>query len=110
VLGVARKAVVGVPVRRDARRDSNHADAVGWYRELGCAVADTANLGMGLPDLFVSAAGVCDAVEVKSEKGELTPLQKNFIACWRAKVWIVRTHLDVVSHVGHMRKRARLVA
>lgn len=33
------------------RRDANHPQVVAWYRELGCAVADCADLGLGLPDL-----------------------------------------------------------
>lgn len=98
-------------MRRAARRDQNHTQVVAWYRELGCYVADTANLGLGLPDLFVGCAGITDPVEVKSEDGTLTPLQQHFIASWRGSaVRVVRSHLDVTSHVGDMRKRARRAA
>lgn len=90
------------------RRDSNHSDVVGWYREMGCAVAVTADLGLGLPDAFVGCAGVTDPVEIKSADGELTPEQRTFIAGWRgSRVWIPRTLDDVTKHVADMRKRAR---
>lgn len=93
---------------KHGRRDSNHQDVVKWYRELGCYVADCADLGLGLPDLFVGAAGITDPVEVKAPDGELTPLQKTFVGAWRgSQVAIVRTQDDVISHVASMRKRAR---
>lgn len=96
---------------KHGRRDVNHADVVKWYRDLGCYVADTADLALGMPDLFVGAAGVTDPVEVKSAVGDLEPLQKTFISAWRgSKVWIVRTQEDVIDHVTDMRRRARRVA
>jgi hypothetical protein len=94
---------------KHGRRDADHQQIVAWYRELHCGVADTADLGLGLPDLFVSAAGVCDAVEVKSADGELTAAQKVFVQSWRSRVWIVRTLDDVVAHNADMRRRARRV-
>lgn len=94
---------------KHGRRDANHSDVVKWYRDLGCFVACTADLGLGLPDLFVGAAGVTDPVEIKTEDGDLTPLQKTFIAAWRGSpVAIVRTQTDVIDHVARMRKRARV--
>lgn len=95
---------------KHGRRDANHQDVVGWYRSLGAYVADTADLGLGLPDLFVGVAGVTDPVEIKSEDGTLTPAQQTFVAAWRgSRVWIVRTFDDVVAHNGDMRRRARRV-
>lgn len=96
---------------KHGRRDSTHADIVGWYRDLGCYVACTADLGLGLPDAFIGCAGVTDPCEFKSEDGELTSLQKTFIAAWRGSpVAIVRTQSDVIEHVTRMRKRARVAA
>jgi hypothetical protein len=98
-------------MRKHGRRDINHEPIIKWYRDLGCSVADTADLGLGLPDAFVGCAGVCDPVEIKSMEGELTPLQKTFIAAWRgAAVRIVRNQTDVVEHVQDMRRRARAMA
>lgn len=92
------------------RRDANHQQIVAWYRSLGCYVADTADLGLGLPDAFVGVAGISDPVEFKSEDGKLTGAQETFIQAWRgSRVWIVRTFDDVVAHNGDMRRRARRV-
>jgi len=94
--------------QRYGKRDANHGDVVGWYRELGCAVAETHDAGLGVPDLFVGCAGITDPVEVKTEEGTLEPSQKTFIATWRgSRVAIVRIHADVIAHVHDMRRRAR---
>jgi hypothetical protein len=93
---------------RRGKRDTNHGDVVGWYRDLGCSVLDLANMGAGVPDLLVARDGRLDLVEVKYEKGTLTKDQKEFIDKWtQSEVVIVRTHFDVVTHVGKMRIRAR---
>lgn len=90
------------------RRDENHQQIVAWYRELGCSVADTADLGLGLPDIFVGAAGVSDPVEIKTADGKLKPMQETFIHAWRGSiVRIVRSREEVIEHVMHMRSRAR---
>jgi hypothetical protein len=97
--------------QRYGKRDANHNEVVGWYRELGCSVAETHDAGLGVPDLFVGVCGVCDPVEVKTIDGELLPSQQTFIAAWRgARVWIVRTHDEVIAHVTDMRKRVRRTA
>jgi hypothetical protein len=94
--------------QRYGNRDANHNDVVKWYRDLGCSVAETHDAGLGVPDLFVGCVGVCDPVEVKTEEGKLRPSQETFIANWRgARVWIVRSHAEVVEHVGDMRARVR---
>jgi hypothetical protein len=95
-------------MRKYGKRDRNHADVVGWYRELGCSVLDLGDLGDGAPDLFVGVDGVSDPVEIKFEKGTLTTYQKSFHYSWKGSpVVIVRTHFDVVTHVGQMRIRAK---
>lgn len=97
--------------QRYGKRDGNHNDVVGWYRELGCTVAETQDAGLGVPDLFVGAAGVTDPVEVKTPDGDLEPSQKTFIASRRgSRVAIVRTQADVIAHVHDMRRRARRAA
>lgn len=94
--------------QRYGKRDANHGDVVGWYRDLGCAVAETHDAGLGVPDLFVGAAGITDPVEVKTEEGGLEKSQETFIASWRgSRVAIVRTQADVIAHVHDMRRRAR---
>ena len=90
------------------RRDSNHQQILKWYRDLGCTTADTADLGLGLPDAFVGAAGVTDPIEIKSEDGKLRPMQETFIHAWRGScVRIVRSQAEVIEHVTDMRRRAK---
>lgn len=94
-------------MRRHGKRDRNHADVVGWYRELGASVVDLGDVGKGVPDLCVSIDGETSLVEIKTETGTLTADQKKFIGEWKAEVVIIRSHHDVVTHVGNMRIRAR---
>jgi Holliday junction resolvase-like predicted endonuclease len=95
-------------MRRRGKRDTNHADVVGWYRKLGASVLDLGDMGAGVPDLLVAMEGQMDLVEVKYEKGTLTEDQQEFIQNWKqSKVVIVRTHADVIIHVGQMRIRAK---
>jgi hypothetical protein len=95
-------------MRRHGKRDRNHADVVGWYRELGASVVDLGNCGDGVPDLAVGIDRQTDFVEVKAERGKLTADQERFVANWKGSpVVIVRTHFDVVTHVGQMRIRAK---
>jgi hypothetical protein len=97
--------------QRYGNRDANHCDVVRWYRDLGCAVAETQDAGLGVPDLFVGCVGVTDPVEVKTEDGKIKPSQQVFIATWRGSaVRIVRTQDEVIEHVADMRKRARRAA
>jgi len=93
---------------RHGRRDTTHAPRVADYRALGCTFADTADLGLGLPDGFVGCTGITDPVEFKSEGGTLEPAQKTFIAAWRgSKPQVIVTLEDVIAHVADMRRRAR---
>lgn len=97
--------------QRYAHLDANHGEVKGWYADLGCSVADTADAGLGVPDLFVGCAGICDPVEVKGEDGKLSKRQETFIAAWRGPpVRVVRTREEVIEHVMHMRSRARRAA
>jgi hypothetical protein len=97
--------------QRYGKPDANHSQVKAWYEELGCKVADTKDAGLGVPDLFVGCVGLTDPVEVKTEGGDLLPSQRTFIANWRgSKVWIIRTHDEVIAHVNDMRTRARKAA
>jgi hypothetical protein len=95
-------------MRKYGKRDRNHSDVVARYRELGASVLDLGDVGKGAPDLCVGIDGISDLVEIKFEKGTLTDDQQIFHAAWKGSpVVIVRTHTDVVIHVGQMRIRAR---
>jgi hypothetical protein len=81
---------------------------VARYRELGASVLDLGDVGGGAGDLCVGVDGITDLVEVKFEKGTLTSYQQVFHRDWKGSpVVIVRTHADVIIHVGQMRIRAK---
>lgn len=95
-------------MRRHGKRDRNHSDVVGWYRDLGCSVHDCADMGNGFPDILVGIDGEDDKVEIKYGDAGLTSDQITWHRDWKGRrPVIVRTHTDVVIHVGNMRKRAR---
>lgn len=97
--------------QRYGKRDGNHSAVVGWYRQLGCSVAETHDAGLGVPDLFVGCTGITDPVEVKTADGKLLPSQQTFVLSWRgSSTRIVRTQDEVIAHVQDMRRRVRHAA
>jgi len=79
------------------KRDANHADVAGWFRDLGCSVFDTSALGGGFPDLVVGVKGLNFMVEVKTAHGKLTKDQRDLFAVWRGKIHVVSTMDDCIS-------------
>ena len=67
-------------MRRAAKVDNNQSAIVARFRELYCSVQDLSSVGAGVPDILV---GLRDArgervnvlVEIKGERGKLTPAQ-----------------------------------
>jgi hypothetical protein len=79
--------------RRAARVDANHSDIVDALRGAGCLVQSLAAMGKGVLDLLVMVpAGTLYLLEVKGDKGQLTPDQVE----WLMKGWIRSTHVRVV--------------
>ena len=65
--------------RRDAKRDANELEIVRELELHGCSVVRLVN-----PlDLLVGLGGITKLVEVKTEKGKLTPSKEKFIPTWR---------------------------
>lgn len=87
-------------MRRAARTDKNHAEIVKAFRRLGASVLDLSRVGAGCPDLLVAQHGVNILVEVKFEKGGLTPDQKVFHDAWKGQICIARTAEDVAEIVN----------
>lgn len=85
--------------RRAARVDENHGEIVAEFRRLGCAVQSLAGMGQGVPDLLVCMHGRNELVEVKTEKGKLTPDQVKWFEAWPVTVHVVRDALDVAMLV-----------
>lgn len=87
--------------------DANHVEIAGYFRELGCSVADTSDAGGGFPDLVVGVTGVNLLVEVKTDTGRLKTTQEHFIEIWRGQYCIVRTRADVIELVRAARELGR---
>lgn len=68
------------------RRDTNHREIVDALVGCGCSVRDCSQLGdAGGPDLLVGMSGRDYQVEIKSEHGDLSDDQRDFIAAWRGQ-------------------------
>jgi len=85
---------------RHGRRDSTHGAVRRTLRDLGCSVADTADLGSDFPDLVVGLRGRDYLVEAKSAKGELSDGQATFAQTWRgAKPVVLRSAQEATAWV-----------
>lgn len=77
------------------KRDKNHIDIMNEFIENGCSVFDSADVGLGFPDLVVAINNNTFLVEVKTCKGRLTTLQKLFIKYWKGNIHIVKSTSEV---------------
>lgn len=87
-------------MRRAARTDSPHKAIVAALRAIGVYVLDCSRLGNGAPDLFCYHAKNHEwyAVEVKTAKGRLTPMQADLHDL--ANVYIVRSVSEALALFG----------
>lgn len=95
--------------RRAARRDSNHADIVRDLRRvLGAyAVADTASMGDGFPDIVVGDARRNWLFEIKDgakapSKRKLTPDETEFHDTWPGQIDIIQSADDALRIMGRL--------
>jgi Holliday junction resolvase len=88
-------------LRRAARTDENQRAIVKALRKAGATVQSLAAVGDGVPDLLVGIGGKTFLIEVKNEKGTLTPDQIRWHGEWRgAKPVVVRTEVQALWAVG----------
>ncbi|GAG20217.1 unnamed protein product, partial [marine sediment metagenome] len=57
-------------------------------------------IGRGCPDILVGRGGYNYLLEIKSEKGALTPAEAEWHGLWRGQVAIVRTIDEALDAVG----------
>lgn len=97
---------------RRARRDGNQAELVGYLRDCGFRVLDTAAVGPnaipGFPDLLCSTAGRVVGVEIKMPGEQLTKDEHLF---WvfngdMMPLFIVRNMQDVLDLTHKIRDEA----
>lgn len=87
-------------MRYDAKADKNQPEIVEALRMAGCVVQHLHTVGRGVPDLLVSKHGVNYLIEVKTEDGELTKAEKEWIEAWDAPVYIARSIEEALEAVG----------
>ena len=63
--------------------DSNHAEILDAFRQMGCSVVDLRLQGGGVPDTLVGFRGRDRMVEVKPPGKSPTANQESFYAAWR---------------------------
>jgi hypothetical protein len=87
-------------VRRASRVDGTHRELFDAARKLGFVVVETFQVGGGCPDgfVFLPAWQLWLAVEVKTDKGKLTPAQEKLHA--QASITIWRNYDDVLSSLA----------
>ena len=82
-------------------RDSNEGDIIKVFELAGASVEK-----IDTPcDLIIGFLGRSYLVEIKTEKGTLTPKQKSFIRNWKGDYYIVRTIEQALELINNLRKR-----
>ena len=77
------------------RTDANQNEIVNALEKIGCTVYK-----IGRPvDLVVGRNALNWLMDVKSEKGTLTPFQKRFFKEWKGQVRIVRSPEEAIKVV-----------
>lgn len=81
--------------------DANQAEIVLSLEKIGCLVWD-----MEKPvDLLVEFRGLFVPLEVKTEKGTLTPAQEKFFRKTKGPAFVVRDHVEAVMAVQRAWKK-----
>ena len=83
-----------------AKTDSNQAEIVQALRDAYCSVLPLHRVGQGCPDLAIGRNGKIWFLEVKTDKGKLTPAEEEFMNSWRGHYAIVRTPEEALRAIG----------
>ena len=83
-------------MRLVARVDSNQREIVDALRRVGCRVLLLHRQGAGCPDILVGKAGRNVLMEIKTECGELTEAEEEFMMYWPGEAHIVRSVEDAL--------------
>lgn len=80
------------------RVDANQKEIVKALRDFGASVQIISDVGKGCPDIIVGWQGDNYLVEIKKDKGVLTPHEIAFFSSWKGQVCMIRsadTLLDI---------------
>ena len=72
------------------RVDLDQKKVITQLEEMGFSVLNLSAVGMGCPDLLVGKDGQNFLLEIKSEKGTLTPAQVDFRKNWQGHCGVVK--------------------
>jgi len=86
--------------RWDAKVDANQAEIVAALRQAGAVVTVLSRVGQGCADLAVGKHGKFWWMEIKTAKGKLTPMEKEFMELWTDNYVIVRTPEEALAAIG----------
>lgn len=81
------------------KTDKNQQEIMDALRKVGASVSSLHTVGCGIPDLLVGYRGRNYLIEVKTDKGKITPAQIEFHGSWRGEVHIVRSVDDAIRVV-----------
>ena len=88
-------------MRRAAKVDQNQHPILQAAEQMGCTVVSLAQVGKGCPDALIGHASprgrVNILIEIKADKGTLTPEQVRFHREWRGQVAVVRCVNDLLA-------------
>jgi len=87
-------------MRWAAKSDANQQEIVNALRQVGASVLVLSRVGQGCADLACGIRGQTYFLEVKTDKGELTPAEKKFMKGWRGHYAIVRTPEEALKAIG----------
>ena len=82
--------------------DANQAEIVQALRDVYCSVLLLHRVGQGCPDIAVGYRGRTYFIEIKTDKGKLTPREQEFMDGWRGHYAIVRTPDEALKAIGLM--------
>ncbi len=83
-----------------AKVDRNQVEIVSVLRQAGASVLVLSRVGQGCADLGIGFRGFTYFLEVKTDKGKLTPAEQEFMDTWRGHYAIVRTPDDALRAIG----------
>lgn len=89
-------------MRWAAKVDANQAEIVAALRQAGASVLLLHRVGQGCPDIAVGYRGRTYFMEIKTEKGRLTPAEAEFMSNWQGRYVVVRTPEEALKAIGLM--------
>jgi len=87
-------------MRWDATPDANQAEIVAGLEQCYCSVVLLHRVGGGIPDILVGRNKCNWLMEVKTPKGKLNALQREFHSSWRGQISVVRNLDEALSVIN----------